>query len=204
MKKSARVRILRKKRAYQGHFRLDLYTLRHALYRGGLTAPVTREVFERGNTVGILLYDPKRDAVVLVEQFRLPAYLAGFPAWQTEIVAGIIDRRRESPHAVAVREAYEEAGIKLTEAPFRAQRYMTTPGGSTETFHLFCARVDARGVGGLHGLPDEHEDIRVTVKSFRAAMRLASTGRIQNGPTLLALYWLAANRARLRRRWPRR
>lgn len=204
MKKSARVRILRKKRVYDGHFRLDLYTIRHALYRGGMTAPISREVFERGNTVGILLYDPKRDALVLIEQFRLPAHLAGFPAWQTEIVAGIIDRRREHPRAVAIREAYEEAGIKLNEAPFLAQRYMTTPGGSTETFHLFCARVDTNGVGGLHGLPDEHEDIRVTVKNFRAAMRLALTGRIQNGPTLLALYWLAANRARLRRRWPRR
>jgi len=203
MKKSARVRVLRKKRVYQGHFRIDLFTFRHALYRGGMTPAVTREVFERGNTVGILLYDPKRDAVVLVEQFRLPAHLAGFPAWQTEIVAGIIDRRRESPRAVAVREAFEEAGIKLTEAPFRAQRYMTTPGGSTETFHLFCARVDTRGVGGLHGLPDEHEDIRVTVKSFRTAMQMASTGRIQNGPTLLALYWLAVNRTRLRRNWPR-
>ena len=204
MKKSARVRILRKKRVYQGHFRLDLYTVRHALYRGGMTTPVTREVFERGNTVGILLYDPKRDALVLVEQFRLPAYLAGAPAWQTEIVAGIIDRKRESPRAVAMREAYEEAGIKLAEAPFLAQRYMTTPGGSTETFHLFCARVDTRGVGGLHGLPDEHEDIRVMVKSFRTAMQLAATGRIHNGPTLLAVYWLAANRARLRQRWPRR
>jgi len=204
MKKTARVRILGKKRAYQGHFRLDIYRFRHALYRGGMTTPITREVFERGNTVGILLYDPKRDTLVLVEQFRLPAHLAGFPAWQTEIVAGIIDHRRESPRAVAIREAHEEAGIRLTGTPFLAQRYMTTPGGSTETFHLFCARVDTRGVGGLHGLPDEHEDIRVTVKSFRAAMRLALTSRIQNGPTLLALYWLAANRARLRRRWPRR
>jgi len=203
MKKSERVRILRKQRVYQGHFRLDRYTVRHALYRGGMTAPLTREVFERGNTVGILLYDPKRDALVLVEQFRLPAHLAGFPAWQTEIVAGIIDHDHESPRAVAVREAYEEAGIKLSEAPFLAQRYMTTPGGSTETFHLFCARVDTRGVGGLHGLLHEHEDIRVTVKKFSAAMKLALTGHIQNGPTLMALYWLAANRARLRKRWPR-
>ncbi|MGB8181666.1 MAG: NUDIX domain-containing protein [Stellaceae bacterium] len=203
MKKSKRVRILRKKTVYRGYFQLDRYTIRHKLYRGGMSAPLDREVFERGNTVGILLYDPKRDALVLVEQFRLPAYLAGRPAWQTEIVAGIIDHDHESPRAVAVREAYEEAGIKLTEPPLLAQRYLTSPGGSTESFHLFCARVDARGVGGLHGVPHEHEDIRVTVKGFRATMKLALTGRIQNGPTLVALYWLATNRARLRKRWPR-
>lgn len=204
MAKSARVRIIRKQTGYRGYFQLDRYTLRHRLYRGGMSAAMTREVFERGNTVGILLYDPPRDALVLVEQFRLPAYLAGFPAWQTEIVAGVIDDRRESPRAVAIREAHEEAGVVLTGAPFLAQKFMTSPGGSTETFNLFCARVDSRGVGGIHGLPHEHEDIRVTVKSFHATMKLALAGRIQNGPTLLALYWLAANRARLRRRWPQR
>lgn len=204
MAKSARVRIIRKQPGYRGYFQLDRYTLRHRLYRGGMSAAMTREVFERGNTVGILLYDPRRDTLVLVEQFRLPAYLAGFPAWQTEIVAGVIDDRRESPRAVAIREAHEEAGVVLTGAPFLAQKFMTSPGGSTETFNLFCARVDSRGVGGIHGLPHEHEDIRVTVKSFHATMKLALAGRIQNGPTLLALYWLAANRARLRRRWPQR
>lgn len=204
MKKSARVRILRKQRVYQGHFRLDLYTVRHALYRGGMTAPIRREVFERGNTVGILLYDPPRDALVLVEQFRLPAYLAGFPPWQTEIAAGIIEDQRENPRAVAMREAHEETGIVLTAPPFLAQKFMTSPGGSTETFHLYCARVDSRGATGIHGLADEYEDIKVTVKPFRAALNLALAGRIQNGPTVLAFYWLAANRAGLRRRWPRR
>jgi ADP-ribose diphosphatase len=203
MAKRTRVRIRRKQTVYRGYFQLDRYTLRHRLYRGGWSAAVTREVFERGNTVGILLYDPPRDALVLVEQFRLPAYLAGFPPWQTEIVAGIIENQRERPRAVAVREAQEETGIVLTAPPFLAQKFMTSPGGSTETFHLYCARVDSRGVAGLHGLPDEHEDIKVTVKRFGVAMNLALAGRIQNGPTVLALYWLAANRARLRRRWSR-
>ncbi len=203
MPKCAPIRILRRQTAYRGYFRLDRYTLKHRLFRGGMSAAMTREVFERGNTVGILLYDPRRDALVLIEQFRLPAYLAGFAPWQIEIVAGVIEDQREHPRAVAVREAHEEAGVVLTAPPFLAQKFMTSPGGSTETFNLYCARVDTRGIGGIHGLPDEHEDIRVTVKSFDAAMRLALAGRIQNGPTLLALYWLAANRARLRRRWPR-
>jgi len=201
MKKSARVRILRKKTVYRGYFRLDRYTIRHKLYRGGMTAPLTREVFERGNTVGILLYDPKRDALVLVEQFRLPAYLAGAPAWQTEIVAGVIDGHGESARAVAVREAYEEAGIELAEAPFLAQRYMTSPGGSTETFQLFCARVDTRGVGGLHGLPHEHEDIRVRVWPAERAIAAALAGEMTNSVTMIGLLWLAAQREVLRKEW---
>lgn len=204
MTKRARVRIRRKQTVYRGYFQLDRYTLCHRLYRGGWSAAMTREVFERGNTVGVLLYDPPRDALVLVEQFRLPAYLAGFPPWQTEIVAGIIEDQREHPRAVAMREAQEETGIILTTPPFLAQKFMTSPGGSTETFHLYCARVDSRDVAGLHGLADEHEDIKATVKRFGAAMDLALAGRIQNGPTVLALYWLAANRTRLRQRWPRR
>lgn len=204
MPRSTRVRILRKETVYRGYFRLDRYTLRHKLFRGGMSATMTREVFERGKTVGILLYDPRRDALVLIEQFRLPAYLAGARAWQIEIVAGIIEDQREHPRAVAVREAHEEAGVVLTAPPFLAQKFMTSPGGSTETFNLYCARVDTRGIGGIHGLPHEHEDIRVTVKSFAEAMKLARANRIENGPTLLALYWLAANRARLRRNWPKR
>lgn len=162
---------------------------------------MTREVFERGRTVGILLYDPKRDALVLVEQFRLAAHLSGLAGWELEIVAGIVDRRGESGMAVAVREAREEAGLRVIGRPVRAFKVLTTPGGSSETFEVFCGRVDSRGAGGIHGLAHEHEDIKVVVKSFAQVVRLVARGRIQNGPSLMALYWFAANRARLRRRW---
>ncbi len=204
MKKFARVRILRKRTGYRGHFRVDVYTLRHRLYRGGWSATMTREVFERGCTVGIVLYDPRRDALVLVEQFRLAAPLAGRPGWEIEIVAGIVDKDGESAADVAVREAFEEAGLAVLGRPVRAFKALTTPGGSSETFEVFCGRVDSRDAGGIHGLADEHEDIKVVVKSFAQVQRLIAHGKIQNGPSLLALYWFAANRARLRRHWPRR
>lgn len=192
--------ILGRDTAYQGFFRVDRYRLRHRLYGGGWTPEFTREVFERGRAVGILLYDPDADLVVLIEQFRLPAHLAGFGGWQLEIVAGIVGDGE--PFAeVARREAREEAGLEIAGELIPVHRYMLSPGGSTEIFDLFCGRVDATGAGGVHGLADEHEDIKVVVLSYRDAMRRARGGGVSNGPTLLALYWLAAQRPRLRRRW---
>jgi ADP-ribose pyrophosphatase len=187
--------------AYQGFFRIDRYRLRHRLFAGGWSAELTREVFERGRAVGVLLYDPARDAVVLVEQFRLPAHLAGFSAWQLEIVAGLVDHDGESEVDVARREALEEADIVLDGEIVPMHRFLTSPGGTTETVSIFCARVDSAKAGGVHGLADEHEDIKVVVKSFRETMRLLRAGEIENVFTLAALYWLAANRADLRRRW---
>jgi ADP-ribose pyrophosphatase len=193
--------ILDRKTVYKGFFRVDLYHLRHRLHAGGWSVPLSREVFERGRTVGVLLYDPQEDAIVLVEQFRLPAHLAGFSAWQLEIVAGIVDHAGESETAVAHREAQEEAGVAIIGDLVPVHRYLPSPGGSTERVDLFCGRVDARTANGIHGLAAEHEDIKVVVKSYREAMKLLRANRIENGPTVLALHWLAANRAKLRRRW---
>jgi ADP-ribose pyrophosphatase len=192
--------ILGRETVYQGFFRIDRFRLRHRLYAGGWTTAMEREIADRGRTVALLLYDPDADAVVLVEQFRLPPHLVGLPAWQVEIVAGIIDDQSEE--AVARREAQEEAGVTVEGPLVPIHRYMPSPGGSTETVALFCGRVDSRNAGGIHGLADEHEDTKVVVLSYRAAMRRLRTGAIINSPTMLALYWLAANRARLRRAWP--
>lgn len=195
------IEILDRTVAFQGFFRVDRFRLRHRLFKGGWSTALTREVFERGRTVGVLLYDPDRDAVVLVEQFRLPAHLAGFPGWQVEIVAGILDHPGESETAVARREVEEEAGLAVQGEILPIHRVMTTPGGSTEVIDLFCGRVDARQAGGIHGLAEEHEDIKVVVLSYRAAMQRLRADGFQNGPTVLALLWLRTNRRTLRRRW---
>jgi len=197
----AAIEITGREIAYQGFFRIDRYRLRHRLYAGGWSGELKREVFERGNAVGVLLYDPARDALVLVEQFRLPAHLAGFPAWQLEIVAGIIDRPGESAVDVVRREAKEEAGLAIEGDVLPIHRYLTSPGGSTETVALYCGRVDSRDAGGIHGLADEQEDIKVVVESYDQTMALLRADKIDNGFTITALYWLAANRERLRREW---
>jgi ADP-ribose pyrophosphatase len=195
------VKILKHETIYRGFARLDKYRLRHRLYSGGWSGDMDREIFERRHTVGVLLYDPQRDKLVLVEQFRLPCYLADFPAWELEIVAGVVDHDGESAEDLARREAKEEAGIEIIGDLFPMHHYMPSPGACTERVEVFCGRVDARGAGGIHGLADEHEDIKVIVKTYDEAMALLRAGKIDNGFTIVALYWLAANRERLRRGW---
>lgn len=194
------IAISERQTAYSGYFRIDQFRLRHRLFAGGWSPELSREVFLRHNAAGILLYDPVRDEMVLIEQFRLAAHLAGFAAWQLEIVAGIIEKD-ETTAEVARREATEEAGLPIIGELVPIHRFLTSPGGSTETVDLFCGRVDSGNAGGIHGLADESEDIRVVVKSSAAALALLADGGIDNGFTLLALHWFAANREALRRKW---
>jgi ADP-ribose pyrophosphatase len=195
------VKILSRRKGFRGFFRVDVYRLRHRLFGGGWSDVIEREIYERGKTSGVLLYDPQRDAVVLVEQFRLPSLVAGFSGWELEMVAGIIGPKDTTPARVAIRETKEETGLEVIGKPIKIHQVMPSPGGLSEVFNIFCARVDARRAAGIHGLAQENEDIRVVVKSFRQVTKLVKAGRIRNGSSLLALYWLAANRARLRRLW---
>jgi ADP-ribose pyrophosphatase len=184
--------IREKQTVYSGFFQIDRYRLRYRLFGGGWSDEVTREVFERGHAVAVLLYDANRDAVVFLEQFRIGAVAAGMAPWQTEVVAGVFDGD-ETPEDVARREAREEAGCEIT-ALIPVARYLVSPGGTSEAIWLFCGRVDSRGVGGIHGLPHEHEDIRVTVVPFADAQRRLNAGEFQNAPVIIALQWLAAHR----------
>jgi len=193
------VEILARETCFQGYFRVDRYRLRHRLFSGGWSGEITREVFERGHAVGVLPYDPVSDEVVLLEQFRVGALAGGFPCWQTEIVAGIIDEG-ESPEEVARRETMEEAGCTVQEL-LPICSYLVSPGGTSESVTLYCARVDCAGVGGIHGLPHEHEDIKVTVVPWDKARRLLDRNEVRNAVTIIALQWLALNRDTVRRRW---
>jgi ADP-ribose pyrophosphatase len=195
------IKILDHEVAFQGFARIDRYRLKHRLYAGGWSEEMQREIFDRKSSVGVLLYDPIRDIVVLIEQFRLAAHLAELPAWQIEIVAGMLDHSGESAADVAQREAKEEAGLAILGDPQFIHRYMPSSGACTEIVDLYCGRVDARDAGGIHGLAGEHEDIKVLPLKFKDAMARVQADQIHNGLTLLALYWLAANRTALRKHW---
>src|ERR1700676_5091838 len=109
---SENVEIIEKTPRYKGFFEIVRYRFRHRLFAGGWSGEIVREVFERGHAVAVLPYDPAADAVVLIEQFRIGALVAGFAPWQREIVAGIIEKG-EGPEDVARREAAEEAGAAV-------------------------------------------------------------------------------------------
>ena len=193
------VRVLACDTVFQGYFRIDRYRLQHRRHDGGWTEELTREVFERGHAVGVLPYDPSRDEVVLIEQFRVGAHAAGWAPWQLEVVAGIIDPG-ETAEEVARRESLEEAGLTLLElAPI--SDFLVSQGAVSETVRLFCGRVDATGAGGIHGLEHEGEDIKVVVVPFAELPALLAENKVTNATGLVALQWLLLNRDALRARW---
>ena len=145
--------------------RVDVVRFQHRLFSGEWSAERVYDVLRRGDAVALMLYDPDRDSVVLVEQFRLPALYAGLSPWQIEPVAGLVDKA-ESYEAVARRESREEAGIEPIGELIPVHRYMPSPGDSDEAVMLFCGRADSRAAAGTHGLPEEQEDIRVMVKTI--------------------------------------
>ena len=193
------VEILGRETAYDGFFKLERWHLRHERFDGGWTGEMTRELFERGHAAAVLPYDPERDEVVLIEQFRIGAHAAGLDPWMVEVVAGIIEDG-ERPEQVVRREALEECGLHLSElVPLHT--FLLSPGGSSETLHLYAGRVDTTEAGGHFGVAEEHEDIRAFTLPAEEAIGLMQQGRIHNAPALVALQWLQTNRPDLQRRW---
>lgn len=195
---AADVELLERRCLHQGFFRLDALRLRHRLFEGGWSGEVRREVHHRHDAVGVLLYDVERDAVVLVEQFRAGALEDSASPWKLEVVAGLVEAG-ETPAEVARREAREEAGCEVGEL-IELHAYYPSPGACDEQVTLFCGLVDSQGLGGVHGLDEENEDIRVHVLPFARAWELLQAGRLDNAMCLIAFYWLAGERASLRAR----
>lgn len=201
------VEVLDDETSYAGYFRIDSYRLRHRLYDGGWSQPMTREVFERGHAVAVILYDPDKDHLIIIEQFRIGVYAAlkdpGFPQdcspWLLEIVAGIIDEG-QSPEDVARRECSEEAGCEVLDM-FAVCHVMLSPGASSESVRIYCARVHAPATHEIQGLDEEHEDIRVMSVSSDEVFRWLDAGRFINASSMLALQWFRANREQVRARW---
>ena len=187
-------------KVFERYLRIDTFRFRHRLFSGEWSAVRSYDVLRRGGAVAIVLYDPDRDSVVLVEQYRLPALLAGSSPWQFEAAAGMIDTD-ETPEMVAIRETREETGLGLIGEPIVIQRYLPSAGGSDESVVLFCGRVDSTLAAGVHGLPEEHEDIRVAVKALAEIEAMLEAGAIESGHTLIALYWLLRHRDRLQQLW---
>ncbi len=201
------VEVIERTVGYEGYFQLNKYRFRHRLFEGGWGPEIDREVFERGDAVAVLPYDPVRDEVVLIEQFRIGAYVAqksrwfedGASPWLIEGVAGIIEPG-ENPEDVARREAVEETGCPLGEV-LPVCHYLVSPGGTSETVFVLVGRADTGDVGGFHGLAHEGEDIRPFVEPLDEAYAQVVSGRINNAMTIIAVQWLMLNRKSVRKQW---
>jgi ADP-ribose pyrophosphatase len=185
--------------AFQGHYRIEQFTLRHRTFAGGWSPTLHREMLERGSAAALLPYDPRADTVVLLEQFRIGPFGQGDAPWILEIVAGLVEPG-ETPEEVAKREAQEEAGLAVGRmAPVAA--YYPSPGVSSEFVTLFCGEVDSRQAPAQGGLAEEGEDIKISVWPYAEMLAALESGHFRNAITLIALQWLALNRDRLRRAW---
>ena len=176
-----------------GFLEVREHRLRHRRFDGSTSRELRREIVHRGDSACVLPWDPRTDRVLLIRQFLPGAHLAGRPARPLQVVAGMVGAGEE-PEAVARREAMEEAGVGLG-ALVLAQAFLPSPGGSSERVHCYLAETDLSRAGGLHGLAEEDEDVKVEVMTAARAIALLDGGAIEAGPAVVLLSWFARRRA---------
>jgi ADP-ribose pyrophosphatase len=198
------VRIESEERVWNGRYPLDVVRFRHRRFDGTMSGVRTWELWRRGPAAALLPYDPERDAVVLIEQFRLPALAAGLDPVLVEVPAGLCDGAETAEQTIR-REVQEETGLSTSRLQLIG-RFLLTAGGSDELCSLFAGRVRAPPPGpdgtlGQAGLATEHEDIRIRLWPATEAIEAALAGRVHNSVATIALLWLCARRPALRNEW---
>lgn len=192
------ISIVARRQPYAFFFAMEEYDVSWRRFDGSLGAAVTRAAFITGDAVTVLPYDPVRDRVLVVEQYRAgPMSRGDRQCWQIEGIAGRVDPF-ETPEHAARREAVEEAGLTLTNLEQVAAYYPST-GAVSEFLYSYIAVTDLPdGSAGIFGLESEAEDIRGHLISFDQLMDLLASGEIQNAPLVLKALWLQRERPRLR------
>ncbi|MGV1831616.1 NUDIX domain-containing protein [Agrobacterium vitis] len=159
----------------------------------GTTQRLSWEVFDRGHAVAILLHDPSKKTLLLVRQFRIPAYMMGDKPFLLEVPAGMTDG--EDAEKAVTREVEEETGYHIAAPRFLFTAYMS-PGAVTEKIHFFYSPIDEAqklSLGG--GLEAEHEDLELVEVPLKDAISMIERGDIVDGKTIMLLQWAALNLA---------
>jgi nudix-type nucleoside diphosphatase (YffH/AdpP family) len=139
----------------------------------------------------VLPYNPAQRTVVLVQQFRYPAYVNGYDDLMIEACAGLLDDA--SPETRIRAEAEEETGYRLG-AMRRIFEVFMSPGSVTEKLHFFVAEYQPQmRVGSGGGLASEGEDIEVLEVKIDEALAMIADGRIVDGKTIILLQYAALN-----------
>lgn len=187
-------------------FRVIKARLQYRRFDGQMSEEITRINFERGDSVGILLYEPDEDVVILIRQFRYPVYASIDPktvkteganqAWMLEIVAGIIDPG-QTVFEMASKELLEEAGYEVQGGYQPIATVYPSPGGTSERIYLFLSIVDHKDrINSGMGITSKGEDIQVESLSFQESLTMISQGEISDAKTIIALQHLALLKSR--------
>jgi ADP-ribose pyrophosphatase len=179
-----------------GFLKVRRYELAVEKHAGG-SQVVTREVMLRGHAVGILGYDPRRDEIVLVNEFRPGCFVAGDNPFTDNVAAGAVDDG-ESPLDAAVREMKEETGLDLREPRLVHPGAYVSSGGTSEKVAIVFGLVDTSQAGGIHGSEQEGEDILTVVLPAATFVERIRNATITDFKTLVAGYWFAEHWADLR------
>jgi nudix-type nucleoside diphosphatase (YffH/AdpP family) len=171
------------------------YTLKATTFewrrRDGTWQTQQRETYDRGNAAVILPYSLKRRTVVLIKQFRYPAFVNGYDDLMIEAAAGLLDD--ESPENRIRAEAEEETGYRLGDIRKIFEAFMS-PGSVTEKLHFFVAEYEPEmKIGDGGGLQNEGEDIEVIEPTIDEALAMIANGRIVDGKTIMLLQYAALN-----------
>jgi ADP-ribose pyrophosphatase len=200
MSEPKKVQLISREALFQGYFRVDRLHVRAERFDGSLSEPFTREVFDAGRyAVGVLLFDPQHDKVILVEQFRPGIMVKDDDPWVIELVAGI-GESGESREETARRECFEEAGCTVAEL-HKIIAYYVGPGCTSQHFTIYVGRTTAPEDGIVRGVPEEGEDIRVHVMEAAQAISLLYAGKLRDAATIIAMQWFALHHTELRSRW---
>lgn len=178
---------------HEGFLKVYRYVFDVERQRGN-TVQLTWEVMERGHAVAVLGHDPKRDEVVLVNEFRPGALLGGDYPFRDNLVAGVIDEG-ETAIAAGVREMQEEAGLALHQPRLIHPGAYVSSGGTSEKITIVYGQVDTSGGGGIYGVSTEREETLAVILPASAFIDRVRRGEINDLKTLVAGYWFAERHA---------
>jgi ADP-ribose pyrophosphatase len=192
--------VLKREELYQGDCRLDRYHVRHERMADGGSDSYAREVFTIGPVSAVLPYDPVRDEIVLIEQFRVGAMIAGEKnPWILEPPAGLICPP-DTPEKTARTEAREEARCVISELE-PICRMHPSPGNVSQMTWVYAGRTSTEKVGGICSIAEVNEETRPLVFSVKNISGLLADERVVNGVTIIALQWMLLNRDLLHKKW---
>ena len=180
-------KIINKKDLYSGFFKLKKYEFIHQKHDGSWTDQVEREIFSGAHVSTLLPYDPVKNEIILIKQFRAGVISRYDDDYLYEIVAGIIDKN-ESPEETAKRECFEETGCIVNKVT-PVQGYFPAPGSSESYYNLFLGEVNSFEGERIRGLETENENILVKSYKVEEVRNMLKKGEIKNGLALVALQW---------------